>query len=35
LWRDTRVRGAQLRITHRVLARAELLVRWNQQVPMK
>jgi hypothetical protein len=35
LWRDTRVRGAQLRITHRVFARVELLVGWNQQVPMK
>jgi hypothetical protein len=27
--------GALLRITHRALARIELLVRWNQQVPMK
>jgi hypothetical protein len=35
LWRNTRVRGAQLRITHRALARVELLVRWNQQVPME
>jgi hypothetical protein len=35
LWRDARVGGAQLRITHRALARVELLVLWNQQVPMK
>jgi hypothetical protein len=29
------VRGAQLRITHRALARIELLVGWNQQMSMK
>jgi len=35
LWSDGHVRGAQLRITHRALARIELLVLWNEQVPMK
>jgi len=35
LWPEARVRGTQLHITHRALARVELLVRWNQQVPMK
>jgi len=35
LWPDAHVRGAQLRIAHRALARVELLVRWNEQVPMK
>jgi len=35
LWRDARVRGAPLRITHRALARVELLVHENQKTPMK
>jgi hypothetical protein len=35
LWPDARMHGAQLRITHHMLARVEMLARWNQQVPMK
>jgi hypothetical protein len=35
LWPDARVCGAQLRITHRALARVELLVHENQKTPMK